>query len=52
MSSSSSGNTEGSENERKNKSKGFHVIYYEDVSKYNLQEDLASYVNEHISHFI
>ena len=45
-------NFEGSEDERKNKIKGFDVISYEDVSKYDLQEDLESYVNEYISHFI
>ena len=52
MSSFFSTNFEGSEDEQKNKIKGFHVTSYEDVSKYDLQEDVASYVNEYISHFI
>ena len=52
MWSSSSINTEISEDEQKDKIKGFHLISLEDVSKYDLREYHGSYVNEHKSNVI
>ena len=52
MSSSSTSNTENSEDAQKDKIEGFHVISLDDVSKYDIPKDRASYVNECISNFI
>ena len=52
MLSSSTSNTEGNEDEQKNKIEGFHVIAHEDINNYDLPEDRACYVNNHISDLI
>ena len=44
MSSSSTSNTENSEDAQKDKIEGFHVISLDDVSKYDIPKDRASYV--------